>query len=123
MRNIHEESLATRQRGSERTIETLLRRGPRRWIEPDLLNGYANPGGDYGNFAYRHGGHWELEFDGYLSVAGATSDTVAFIMEATHLRDKHIDLLTSVRNGSGFSIARLFIDKDSGEGTFTWPAT
>lgn len=123
MRNIHEESLATRQRGSERTIETLLRRGPHRWVEPDLLNSFVAASGRYGAVKYRHGAHWELEFDGFLDVSAATSGTVAFILEEDYWPEKDIDLLTSVRNSSTFSAAMLTVDMDNGEVTVTWPIT
>lgn len=122
-RPLHEENPEARTRGLDRHKDILYRRGPGAWVTPTLLNSFANPGGNYGDAKYRHGEHWELEFDGYIDVSAATSGTVAFVIGLDYRREKHIDLLTSVRNAGNFSVARMVIDKDTGEATFTWPAT
>ena len=131
-RPLREESNETAIAGLQRRERQLRNRGPGGWMTigsesptwaPAWQNSFAAAPAPYAAPAYRHGTHWELEFKGHVDVSDAVSDTVAWTMDLDHRPTEDISFITDVLNGVGFSLARMHIDSESGDVTFTWPAT
>lgn len=94
------------------------------WINATLINGFVAAGAPYGVIQYRKFFNDGIEFRGHLSVAGASSNTVAFILVRSHWPINDVSFITDMVTGvSSFSLARVIIKSSDGTVTLIWPAT
>lgn len=124
MKPIREDNLARvvgRRAFGENRLQRRTPVGP--WIEPAMLNGWVNAGGDYATLAFRLGPSG-LEKKGH--VKGGASGTVICILEPD-LQTMFVPKIPSwlddiVDPGTGdFLIARWQIDPTTREVTITYP--
>ncbi len=93
------------------------------YIEPALLNSYADPPSPMTTLKYRLWTRQDnLEFIGHLDANAATSGTVAFVLIEPFWRSYDISFLTDIYDGANFAVARCFIDSTNGEVSYVWPA-
>jgi hypothetical protein len=86
------------------------------WVEPTLINSWANAGAPYCDIAYRLCGT-TLEFKGHIT--GGASGTVAFILDATYWPSCDLSTCTDVITLTTPGVAQIYVSSTTGEVTVT----
>lgn len=101
------------------------------WIQPDLLNGCAQPT-TVEPFAYKVSNSRIPKFKGHIDVSAATSPVVAFTLPiGIDDNDDYVQLPNDVfkptiitpDNGTTFMFAMIAINSSTGDVTLTWPVS
>ena len=86
------------------------------WVEPTLINSWANAGAPFCDIAYRLCGT-TLEFKGHIT--GGASGTVAFILDAAYWPSCDLSTATDVVTASTPGVAQIYVAAASGSVTVT----
>ena len=95
------------------------------WIDPVLVNGYAEVAAPQRTVQYR----WnykagKLDFRGHLSTDIAVSPSIAFYIDPAINLEHDYSFITDIRTGSStYQTARVYINSSGGAVTIRWPLT
>ena len=86
------------------------------WIEPTLINSWANAGAPYDDIAYRTT-PLGLEFKGHIT--GGSSGTIAFYLNGAHWPTKTLSTITDVITLTTPGAAQILVSSADGSVTVT----
>jgi hypothetical protein len=86
------------------------------WVQPTLINSWANAGAPYDDIAYRLCGT-TLEFKGHIT--GGASGSIAFVLDAAYWPTKDLSTVTDVITTGTPGVAQIYVTAASGSVTVT----
>lgn len=87
------------------------------WVEPTLINDWANAGDPFDDIAYRICDGDTLEFKGH--VTGGASGSIAFILDAGYIPEKDLSTCTDVITDPVPGVAQIYVTAATGAVTIT----
>lgn len=87
------------------------------WVEPTLINSWANAGSPFDDIAYRLCDGDTLEFKGHIT--GGDSGTIAFYLDADYWPAKDLSTCTDVITGGEPGVAQIYVTSATGAITVT----